>query len=388
MKRLTLHKITTFLAAAALYLTGGTCVMAQELQLPKRWQKEFSTVNPIFRNDTITICFLGDVMMHTKQIETARQGESGYDFSTYFMLIEDKIRNADLAVANMEFPLGGEPYSGYPVFSAPDPLAEYMVRCGTDIFLAANNHIYDKGRSGAERTAGIYRRLQEEYGIRFTGISSNEEEEKFTHPLMKTVRGIRIAFINFTYATNGGRREGWPKVNYMDDREDLSLAIRTAERKHADAIIALPHWGNEYELKHSESQEETAEWLVGEGVDLIIGTHPHVVQDTTFLKKKNGSGYVPVAYSLGNAVSNMSARNTQLELMVTARIIRDTKGQTRIETPELTFLWCSRPGGFNNGYTVIPIEEYMDRRDMWQSDWDYLNMVETYERVKKATGIE
>ena len=99
--------------------------MAQELQLPKRWQKEFSTVNPIFRNDTITICFLGDVMMHTKQIETARQGESGYDFSTYFMLIEDKIRNADLAVANMEFPLGGEPYSGYPVFSAPDPLAEY-----------------------------------------------------------------------------------------------------------------------------------------------------------------------------------------------------------------------------------------------------------------------
>ena len=110
MKRLTLHKITTFLAAAALYLTGGTCVMAQELQFPKRWQKEFSTVNPIFRNDTITICFLGDVMMHTKQIETARQGESGYDFSTYFMLIEDRIRNADLAVANMEFPLGGEPY--------------------------------------------------------------------------------------------------------------------------------------------------------------------------------------------------------------------------------------------------------------------------------------
>ena len=84
----------------------------------------------------------------------------------------------------------------------------------------------------------------------------------------------------------------------------------------------------------------------------------------------------------------MSARNTQLELMVTARIVRDTKGQTRIETPELTFLWCSRPGGFNNGYTVIPIEEYMDRRDMWQSDWDYLNMVETYARVKKATGIE
>ena len=126
--------------------------MAQELQFPKRWQKEFSTVNPIFRNDTITICFLGDVMMHTKQIETARQGESGYDFSSYFMLIEDKIRNADLAVANMEFPLGGEPYSGYPVFSAPLLPLSYMWLFAARNMSVPHRTMYSARGSGAENT--------------------------------------------------------------------------------------------------------------------------------------------------------------------------------------------------------------------------------------------
>lgn len=386
MKRPTLHTIATFITAAATLLSGGVSVMAQGLRIPMRWQQEFKTASPLFRNDTVSICFLGDVMMHSKQIENARKGSSEYDFSTYFMLIEDKIREADLAVANMEFSLGGEPYSGYPVFSAPDPLAEHMAECGIDIFLAANNHIFDKGRAGAERTAEIYRHLGDRHGVKFTGLSCDEEEESRTHPLMKSIRGIRIAFVNFTYATNGGRRNGWPKVNYMDDRKDISLAIKTAERNHADMIIALPHWGNEYELRHSRIQEDTAVWLASEGADLIIGTHPHVVQDTTTLK--TDSADVPVAYSLGNVVSNMSAKNTQLELMVTARIIRNTKGETSLAPLELTFLWCSRPGGFNNGYTVIPVEEYLDKRDLWQNDWDYINMTETYRRVKETTGIE
>jgi hypothetical protein len=84
----------------------------------------------------------------------------------------------------------------------------------------------------------------------------------------------------------------------------------------------------------------------------------------------------------------MSARNTQLELMATARIVRDMKGRVSMLPLELTFLWCSRPGGFNGSYTVIPVEEYIEKRELWQNDRDYVNMVETYRRVKKTTGIE
>lgn len=373
-------------AAAASFLHGSISLMSQELHPPKRWTTEFRSVSPIYRSDTISLCFLGDVMMHTKQIENAHRGGSTYDFSSYFQLIEDKIQKADIAIANMEFALGGEPYTGYPAFSAPDQIAGYAAECGIDIFLAANNHIFDKGRAGAERTMEKYRELHEKYGVRFTGLASDHLEERTNHPLMIAEKGIRLAFINFTYATNGGHRKPWPKVNYMDDENDMKLALETARRKHADCIIALPHWGDEYQLTHSPSQEETALWLTENGADLIIGAHPHVVQDTTYIRTDNKEK-VPVIYSLGNAVSNMSSRNTQLELMATVRIIRDRKGKIRIMEPELTFLWCSRPGGFNDSYTVIPVEEYLDRKELWLNEWDYHNMANTYKRVKETTGI-
>mgnify|MGYP003297669297 CR=1 FL=1 len=186
-----------------------------------------------------------------------------------------------------------------------------MAECGIDIFLAANNHIYDKGKAGAERTLEIYRRLRQEHGIAYTGLSGDEQEERMTHPLIRPVKGIRVAFVNFTYATNGGRRNSWPKVNYMDSRDDISLALETARRKHADITITLPHWGNEYELTHSRSQEETARWLVSEGADIIIGTHPHVIQDTTMMTGNDGKGLTDTnrkGLPIGNAVTAVICR--------------------------------------------------------------------------------
>lgn len=382
------HTIRHIIVAAALFLYGSISVSSQELLLPQRWLEGFHTASPLIRKDTVTIRFLGDVMMHGKQIENAHRGGSGYDFSSYFKLLKDRLSEADLTVANMEFALGGEPYSGYPAFSAPDGIASYAAECGIDIFLAANNHIYDKGRSGAERTLEIYRELHESHGIMFAGLASDQTEEERNNPLMTAVKGIRLAFINMTYATNGGRRSGWPKVNYMDDKEDVLMAIEAAQSKHADVIIALPHWGNEYELRHSAEQEKTAEWLADKGVDLIIGAHPHVVQDSTSIKNAKDGRRTPTVYSLGNAVSNMSAKNTQLELMATVRIVRDADGQVRQLPMELTFLWCSRPGGYNDSYTVIPVEEYLDKAHLWTGEWDHSNMVSTYERVKSITGIK
>ena len=325
--------------------------------------------------DTLTICFMGDMMMHAKQIETADKGEGRYDFSSYFRLIEDRIKAADIAVANMEFTLGGGPYSGYPCFSAPDSYAYYLADCGFDVFLAANNHIFDTGSAGAARTIEIYKTLGKEKGVRFTGIAGSEEERKENYPLFMSRNGIDLAFVNFTYGTNLGGSEHWPKTNYMGRRSEIKQALDSA--KVADVVIALPHWGLEYVLEHSQQQEETAEWLVDNGSDMIIGSHPHVVQDTTSI------GNVPVIYSLGNAVSNMSAANTQVELMATVRIVKDIDGKTELLPIELTWLWCSRPGGFNNGYTVVPIEEYIGRRDEWTGGWDYDKMMATYEEIRK-----
>ena len=316
-------------------------------------------------------------MMHGKQIENTARSGSEHDFSSFFSLIEEDIKGADLAIGNMEFTLGGKPYTGYPSFSAPDGFETYLAECGFDVFLAANNHIFDKGAAGGERTLEKYRALQQTQGIWFTGLAGNDEELSQTTPLVLLVNGIKIALINFTYGTNQACGKHWPKTNYIKDKERLEEGFKTARDKQADFVIALPHWGTEYALRHNAEQERLAEWMVEMGADAIIGSHPHVVQDRGEI---NG---VPVAYSLGNAVSNMSATNTQLELMAILRIVRYGNGDLEMIQPEFKYLWCSLPGGYNNSYTVIPVEDFLDRKDCWHGKWDYDKMVNTYNRIRK-----
>lgn len=370
------HIAARLATSIILLFTEGQDMYAQQLAIPERWNYGSRKPKALFRPDTLNICFLGDIMMHSEQIVKAMKSDGTYDFSSYFSLIERHIRQADLAVANMEFTLGGPPYTGYPCFSAPDPLADYLTECGFDIFLTANNHIFDKGSEGAMRTLETYRRHGTETEIYVTGLAEDEAALESGFPLVIRRKGIKAAFINFTYGTNLGSTGHWPKTNYSGERTRIYNALKKADET-ADICIVLPHWGREYELKHSISQEESAEWLAANGADVIIGTHPHVIQDTCHL------GKVPVAYSLGNAVSNMSAANTQAGLMATLKIVREGNGDIRILPLELTWLWCSRPGGYNNEYIVIPIEEYMEKEAEWHGKWDYEKMVTTYERLRR-----
>ena len=316
-------------------------------------------------------------MMHGKQIENTARSGSEHDFSSFFSLIEEDIKSADLAIGNMEFTLGGKPYTGYPSFSAPDGLEIYLAECGFDVFLAANNHIFDKGAKGAERTLEKYRELQQTHGIMFTGLAGNEEELAQTTPLMTLVNGVKIAFINYTYGTNQGCGKNWPKTNYISDRQRIEDGFRKAEEMQSDFVVALPHWGIEYSLNHSKEQERQARWMIEMGADAIIGSHPHVVQD------RGEIDGIPVAYSLGNAVSNMSVTNSQLELMAILRIVRYSNGDLEMIHPTYKYLWCSLPGGYNDSYTVIPVEDYIGKRDLWHGKWDYDKMVNTYNRIRK-----
>ena len=129
---------------AAILAFSCHAVSAQELVFPERWKKGLTEVPPIYSEDTVTIRILGDIMMHESQIRNAKEGET-YDFSTYFSHIQDEIRLADIAIANMEFTLAGEPYSGYPCFSAPDEYADYLADCGFDVFLAFGNDLESAG---------------------------------------------------------------------------------------------------------------------------------------------------------------------------------------------------------------------------------------------------
>ena len=143
------------LTISLLLLSASLSVTAQ--LRPDALQSEY---RPLFRPDTLSICFIGDVMLHQAQIDRARLSEGNWDFSPWFEYLEDRLRAADVAIANMEFTLPGAPYSGYPCFGAPDQYAQWVADCGVDIFLAANNHIFDKGTAGAMRTLEKYREME------------------------------------------------------------------------------------------------------------------------------------------------------------------------------------------------------------------------------------
>lgn len=359
-------------AVAALCSTGIPDSHAQEHE----FRHECPDAVPLYREDTLTLRFFGDMMMHTAQISRAKS-EDGHDFSEYFRHLRPYIEDADISVANMEFTLAGEPHTGYPAFSAPDSYAEHLAECGFDIFLCANNHILDKGSKGAARTLDIYRDLHRRYGIRYTGVAADQQDLEENTPLYIVRKGIMVSIVNMTYGTNLGADEAWPKVNYIGMKSLIQEALAKAEERSHFTIV-LPHWGNEYELLHSPEQERTAVWLAENGADLIIGSHPHVVQDTMTVKG------TPVAYSLGNAVSNMSAENTQIGLMATLRLVRNRNGDIKADSLELTYLWCSRPGGLTDSYTVIPIEDFIGRREEWQGKWEYDKMIATYDRIRKT----
>lgn len=336
--------------------------------------------------DTVELLFLGDIMMHSAQIENTGRGDGSFDFSEYFSSIGSDITAADIAVANMEFTLAGEPYSGYPAFSAPDAYVGYMADMGIDIFLTANNHIIDKGKAGLVRTLEKYRSFETEKGIRVTGSAESISERNANHPLFIYAKGLRIAFLNFTYGTNSSFGQKFPGTNYMSDTEAVKDAVSRAERLDADIIIALPHWGEEYRLIHSPAQEKFAGQLAEYGVDLIVGSHPHVVQDCDTLQTADGRS-VPVIYSLGNAISNMSAANTQIGLMLKIRLLKDADGNLRILGQEFVFTWCSLPGRLKDSHCTVKVADYIGRKEEWKMPYEYDKMIDTYYRVKKETGM-
>lgn len=329
---------------------------------------------PLGGTDTVSVLIAGDVMMHSRQLD--------YDFSDFFRQLSPLLESADFSAVNMEFSLGGEPYSGYPAFSAPDSVALCLARdFGVDVFLTANNHILDRGSNGLRRTLEVYSRLGRSFGTRYTGSSADSLDRQRNNPLMLFAKGVRIALVNFTYGTNRGKDSAWPEVNYMR-RDDVAEALARARELGADFVVALPHWGTEYSLRHDVSQQEWAEWLVEHGADAVVGSHPHVVQDTTHI------GGRPIIYSTGNLVSNMSARNTKLGLMVRLDFIHDfSSGEKRMAEPELIFTWCCLPGMLEDGYCTITVKERAGRRGDWLAPSDYDNMAATLERVCAATGI-
>lgn len=325
--------------------------------------------------DTVSITFIGDVMQHGKQLADALiPGEDpllpqSYNYDYTFKYIEETLKRSDLAVANMEFPLGTPPYSGYPLFSAPESLLWQAQKSGIDLFLLANNHLLDKGKRGFLNTIDSY----EKAGARYIGAYRNKEDEQKLNPVFYNIKGIRFAVLNFTYGTNGFAVPSPCTMNMLDTLH-IKECIDRANRWGADVIICTPHWGEEYMLKPSSQQKKLADFLLREGAKVIIGGHPHVPQVARYSEERI------LFYSLGNYISNQTTPDyTQLELMVTVKIKKNSHtGEVELLEPEIEYLWCFKKDEFAPHYTVVPVKEFVGKEEMVKNKFQYRRMVDTY----------
>jgi len=296
----------------------------------------------------LSLLIAGDLMQHMPQIKSARQSDGSYDYGECFAGIKAEVERADVAIANFETTLAGQPYSGYPQFSAPDDFLSAVQSAGFDIMLTANNHCVDTRRKGLERTLT----MMDSLGMAHLGTYRTLDERERTYPYLIEKNGLRIVLLNFTYDTNGIPVPQPCHVNLMDTLE-IAADLDKARQMKPDAIIALPHWGIEYQTLPSKEQREMAAWLLSHGVDHIIGGHPHVAQP---LELRN-DGRNLVAWSMGNLVSNQSKPNTYGGYMVRLDITKSGL-QTTLSDCYYTLYWVSRPpdNGYRHTYRILPID--------------------------------
>ena len=283
----------------------------------------------------LTIIAVGDMLMHPGVSGLAFQADGTLNYDFCFDPIREELSAADIAVVNNEVPFGGNEYglSNYPNFNVYCELGDAEVRAGFNVILNATNHVRDMGTEGMLRTIEFWKKYPEVYSL---GIHENEESQRTIRVIVKN--GIRIALLNYCYGINAGFPYDQPYLVDMmrnEDRERIARDLQLAE-EFADFTIVFPHWGEEYHLRETGDQDRWAELFTEYGADLIIGTHPHVLEPIRKITAENGNMSL-CYFSLGNYISLQDETMSVLGGMAKVRLIADDDG-VRIDSHDIQYL--------------------------------------------------
>lgn len=333
------------------------------LKAPSDLTSNHKETNAPIKNETTTIhmSVIGDIMSHSGNFKNAYNSSSkDYDFSNTFKNITKYIQNADIAVGNLETTFSGKSrgYSGYPTFNTPEALGKNLKDLGIDVLSTANNHCMDKGYSGLESTLNFL----DEFGISHTGTSRSKDEQNTI--LIKDVNGIKIAFLSFTYGTNGITIPSDKKyaVNLID-KDLIKEQIKLAKKQEVDLICVSMHWGIEYKLKQNKTQEDLADFLFENGADIILGSHPHVLEpmEKRTITLNDGStkdGFV--IYSLGNFMSGQIYANTKSTVILDIQLTKNADHKITIDSINYIPLYLYDKGENSKSrtrYTLMDINQ-------------------------------
>ena len=300
----------------------------------------------------LSLLFLGDVMQHDSQIAAAWQPEFGtYDYTSCFQHIEPILRSADLTIGNLEVTLAGPPYKGYPQFSAPDQLALALQKAGVDVLVTANNHSMDRGRQGVERTIDLLDSIH----LLHTGTFKDSTERAQRYPLVLQANGFKLALLNYTYGTNG-IPVSKPNIVNLIDTVQIKRDIGLARQLGADVLITFFHWGSEYQSQPNAWQERVSKLCFREGVALVIGAHPHVLQPMAWYRDRDQL----VAYSLGNFVSGQRVRyrdgGAMLQVVLSKVTMPDSTSRVSIQDAGYQLQYVYRDA--RKKYYVLPVSDF------------------------------
>ena len=310
---------------------------------------------------TIHMAVIGDIMSHSTNFKNAYSSASkDYDFSNVFKNIKSKISDADIAIGNLETSFAGPQrgYSGYPTFSTPDALATNLKDLGIDLLSTANNHCMDKGYTGLTRTLDILDKVK----IEHAGTSRSEDEQNTV--VIKDVNGIKIAFLSYTYGTNGITVPSDKKYSVnMIDKELIKKHLDAAKEKNPDLICVNMHWGIEYQLKENKEQDQLADFLFENGVDCIFGSHPHVLQPMkkqtiTLEDGTTKDGFV--IYSLGNFMSGQIYAHTKSTVILDIQVTKNSEDKISIDSINYTPVYLYDKGAgakSRTRYTLYDLEK-------------------------------
>lgn len=316
------------------------------------------------KESTIQISAVGDIMVHSTQLSSAYHSKCKcHNFHPVFRFVREHLIGSDIAIGNLETTLPGEAklFSGYPQFGAPDELIDALKTIGFDILTTSNNHSVDKGSKGIDHTIDTL----DKKGIKHLGTYKSLEEFEKNRILLYKVKDISIAFLSYTYGTNGIQIPKEKVVNIID-KPRISEDIQLARKQKPDLIIVCFHFGTEYARLPDKFQKEIVDFTIQEGADIILGGHPHVLQpyELEWIKDKYGiKKQRLILYSLGNFVSGQIKRYTTGGMIFNFKLTKkEDAGRSEIFIQDLgyipVFVYVSNDKtGFQ--YNLLPVEKFL-----------------------------
>ena len=304
--------------------------------------------NTAIQNASLTLSAVGDILIHDRVYEKAVVG-NGFNFNPMLEDVQNQLKKADITIANQETVIGGTSIglSSYPSFNSPTEVGDTLKNSGVDIVSMANNHTLDRGEKAIQNAIKHWNKIE----VLYTGSYVSKKDRT----IIRTIEhnGITLAFLSYTYGTNGLRPPGNKPylVNYID-KQLITQDIQKA-KKVADGVVVSLHFGNEYERYPNNNQLELSSYVAEAGANLILGHHPHVLQPLEWIET-NDKRNVLVAYSLGNFWSGQKGDYKDIGGILEVQFVKKNfRGNSMLSITSPAFT----PTYVDNEYKVHPLSE-------------------------------